>query len=175
MKQSMKFEKGHSTRIYVLIEKYSPQPRSLIAVHSAHKKWSVSKRRLLWKKHLEWFAQFGVALFFRSQRQNTYSTPDTGKPSKNGQFWVFATLVTEPEKRSETKRRRRRRRSGGREGERGERTERGPFSGVRAALGEATGSDGRRWVQENAKGGERANIKIYLSWRENILGAIKMI
>ena len=32
---------------------------------------------------------------------------------------------------------------GGRE-ERGERTERGPFSGVRAALGEATDSDGRR-------------------------------
>ena len=52
-------------------------------------------------------------------------------------------MVTEPEKRSETKRRRRRRRSGGREGERGERTERGPFSGVRAALGEATGNDGR--------------------------------
>ena len=46
--------------------------------------------------------------------------------------------MTEPEKRSETKRRRRRRRSGGREGE-----ERGPFSGVRAALGEATGNDGR--------------------------------
>ena len=51
-------------------------------------------------------------------------------------------MVTEPENRSETKRRRRRRRSGGRE-ERGERTERGPFSGVRAALGEATDSDGR--------------------------------
>ena len=54
--------------------------------------------------------------------------------------------MTEPEKRSETKRRRRRRRSGG--GERGERRERrgeerGPFSGVRAALGEATDSDGR--------------------------------
>ena len=55
-------------------------------------------------------------------------------------------MVTEPEKRSETKRRRRRRRSVGREEEReerGERTERGPFSGVRAALGEATDSDGR--------------------------------
>ena len=48
--------------------------------------------------------------------------------------------MTEPEKRSETKRRRR---SGGREEERGERTERGPFSGVRAAVGEATDSDGR--------------------------------
>ena len=49
--------------------------------------------------------------------------------------------MTEPKKRSETKRRRR---SGGREEERGERTERGPFSGVRAAVGEATDSDGRR-------------------------------
>ena len=48
--------------------------------------------------------------------------------------------MTEPKKRSETKRRRR---SGGREEERGERTERGPFSGVRAAVGEATDSDGR--------------------------------
>ena len=58
-------------------------------------------------------------------------------------------MVTEPEKRSETKRRRRRRSGGrGERGEkrgeeRGERTERGPFSGVRAALGEATDSDGR--------------------------------
>ena len=32
---------------------------------------------------------------------------------------------------------------GERRGEREERTERGPFSGVRSALGEATGSDGR--------------------------------
>ena len=86
----------NSHRRHVLLSRSTPRTRS------------VSKRRLLWKKHLEWFAQFSVALFFRSQRQNTYSTPDTGKPSKNGQFWVFATLVTEPEKRSETKRRRRR-------------------------------------------------------------------